>query len=109
VKYVSVRDYFPFVEPDSNSTSTVSSAAEKDVPCASRSGWVELLPCGLIHPNVLRSGGINPDEYSGFAFGLGLNRLVMMRYGITDIRHFLSGDIRYPETILTENSNVAFA
>ncbi len=59
------------------------------------SGWVELLPCGLIHPNVLKSGGIDPNEWSGFAFGLGLNRLIMMRYGITDIRHFQSGDIRF--------------
>jgi phenylalanyl-tRNA synthetase alpha chain len=56
---------------------------------------VELLPCGLVHPNVLRSGGINPDEYGGFAFGLGLTRLVMMRYLIDDIRWLQSGDLRF--------------
>ncbi|OHD69276.1 MAG: phenylalanine--tRNA ligase subunit alpha [Spirochaetes bacterium RBG_16_49_21] len=87
--------YFPFVEP----------GFELDIHClicdgagcsvCKQSGWVELLPCGLVHPNVLRMGGINPEEWSGFAFGLGLNRLVMMKYGINDIRHFLSGDIRF--------------
>jgi phenylalanyl-tRNA synthetase alpha chain len=87
--------YFPFVEP----------GFELDIHClicdgtgcsvCKQSGWVELLPCGLVHPNVLRMGGINPEEWSGFAFGLGLNRLAMMKYGINDIRHFLSGDIRF--------------
>jgi phenylalanyl-tRNA synthetase alpha chain len=87
--------YFPFVEP----------GFELDIQClicngagcsvCRQSGWVELLPCGLVHPNVLRMGGIDPKEWSGFAFGLGLNRLVMMKYGINDIRHFLSGDIRF--------------
>ncbi|MBC7475815.1 MAG: phenylalanine--tRNA ligase subunit alpha, partial [Candidatus Sericytochromatia bacterium] len=61
------------------------------------SGWVELLPCGLIHPNVLKMQSIDTEKYSGFAFGLGLNRLVMMRYGIDDIRHFMAGDIRFLE------------
>ena len=87
--------YFPFVEP----------GFELDIHClicdgagcsvCKQSGWVELLPCGLVHPNVLSMGGIDPEEWSGFAFGLGLNRLVMMKYGINDIRHFLSGDIRF--------------
>ncbi|MBP6993045.1 MAG: phenylalanine--tRNA ligase subunit alpha [Spirochaetes bacterium] len=87
--------YFPFVEP----------GFELDIHClicdgggcsvCKQSGWVELLPCGLVHPNVLRMGGIDPAEWSGFAFGLGLIRLIMMKYGINDIRHFLSGDIRF--------------
>lgn len=87
--------YFPFVEP----------GFELDIHClicdgrgcsvCKQSGWVELLPCGLVHPNVLRMGGIDPEQWSGFAFGLGLNRLIMMKYGINDIRHFLSGDIRF--------------
>lgn len=87
--------YFPFVEPGFELDINCLICGGEGCPVCKQSGWVELLPCGLIHPNVLRSGGINPDEYSGFAFGLGLNRLVMMRYGITDIRHFLSGDIRF--------------
>lgn len=87
--------YFPFVEP----------GFELDIQClicggpgcavCKRSGWVELLPCGLVHPNVLRMGGIDPEQWGGFAFGLGLTRLVMMRYGIDDIRLLLSGDLRF--------------
>lgn len=95
---VSVRlrpGYFPFVEP----------GFELDIQClicggsgcavCKQSGWVELLPCGLVHPNVLRASGINPDEWGGFAFGLGLTRLAMMRYGIDDIRHLQGGDLRF--------------
>jgi len=59
-----------------------------------QSGWIEILPCGMVHPNVLRFGGIDPHEYTGFAFGLGLTRLAMMKYGVRDIRVFNSGDIR---------------
>lgn len=76
--------YFPFVEP----------GFELDIQREDGS-WLELLPCGLVHPNVLRAGGIDPEQWSGFAFGLGLDRLVMMRYGIEDIRHFLSGNLRF--------------
>jgi phenylalanyl-tRNA synthetase alpha chain len=87
--------FFPFVEP----------GFELDIRClicggpgcavCKQSGWVELLPCGLVHPNVLRAGGIDPEEWNGFAFGLGLTRLAMMRYQIPDIRAFLSGDLRF--------------
>jgi phenylalanyl-tRNA synthetase alpha chain len=87
--------YFPFVEPGFELDINCLICGGSGCPVCKQSGWVELLPCGLVHPNVLRYGGINPDEWSGFAFGLGLNRLVMMRYGITDIRHFQSGDIRF--------------
>jgi phenylalanyl-tRNA synthetase alpha chain len=87
--------YFPFVEP----------GFELDIHClicdgagcavCKYSGWVELLPCGLVHPNVLRMSNIDPDTWSGFAFGLGLTRLAMMRYGIDDIRQLQSGDLRF--------------
>src|SRR5271157_3294477 len=87
--------FFPFVEP----------GFELDIGClicggpgcavCKQSGWVELVGCGLVHPNVLRSGGIDPAEWNGFAFGLGLTRLVMMRYGIDDIRHLAAGDLRF--------------
>jgi len=60
-----------------------------------QSGWVELMPCGLVHPGVLKAGGLDPEEYSGFAFGLGLTRLVMMKYRINDIRLLQSGDLRF--------------
>ncbi|MCX8124125.1 MAG: phenylalanine--tRNA ligase subunit alpha [Spirochaetes bacterium] len=87
--------YFPFVEPGFELDIHCLICGGKGCSVCKYSGWVELLPCGLVHPNVLRYGNIDPDEWSGFAFGLGLNRLVMMRYGINDIRHFLSGDIRF--------------
>ncbi|MCX6797781.1 MAG: phenylalanine--tRNA ligase subunit alpha, partial [Candidatus Falkowbacteria bacterium] len=61
------------------------------------SGWLEIVGCGLIHPNVLRAGGLDPEEYSGLAFGFGLNRLAMLKYGIDDIRLFNSGDLRFLE------------
>jgi len=87
--------YFPFVEP----------GFELDIQCllcggsgcavCKHSGWVELLPCGLVHPNVFRLGGLDPTQWNGFAFGLGLTRLVMMRYGIEDIRQLQGGDLRF--------------
>ena len=87
--------YFPFVEP----------GFELDIRClicdgagcsvCKQSGWVELLPCGLVHPNVLRMSNIDPGQWSGFAFGLGLTRLAMMRYEIDDIRLLQSGDLRF--------------
>lgn len=97
-KEVTIRlrpGYFPFVEPGFELDIHCLICGGKGCSVCKQSGWVELLPCGLVHPNVLRYGKIDPDEWSGFAFGLGLNRLVMMRYGINDIRHFLSGDIRF--------------
>jgi phenylalanyl-tRNA synthetase alpha chain len=87
--------YFPFVEPGFELDIHCLICGGKGCSVCKQSGWVELLPCGLVHPNVLRMGGIDPEEWSGFAFGLGLNRLAMMKYGINDIRHFLSGDIRF--------------
>ena len=60
-----------------------------------RTGWLELMPCGLIHPKVLEAGNVDSSTYSGFAFGLGLTRLVMMKYGIDDIRLLFSGDLRF--------------
>jgi len=87
--------FFPFVEPGFELDIECQICKGKGCSVCKRTGWVELLPCGLVHPNVLSMSGIDPDEYSGFAFGLGLSRLVMMRYGIDDIRHFLSGDLRF--------------
>ncbi len=87
--------YFPFVEPGFELDINCLICDGKGCGVCKQSGWVELLPCGLVHPNVLRMGGIDPEQWSGFAFGLGLNRLIMMKYGINDIRHFLSGDIRF--------------
>lgn len=87
--------YFPFVEPGFELDIECQICGGSGCPVCKRRGWVELLPCGLVHPNVLSMSGIDPELYSGFAFGLGLSRLVMMRYGIDDVRHFLSGDLRF--------------
>jgi phenylalanyl-tRNA synthetase alpha chain len=87
--------FFPFVEPAFELDIQCLICGGSGCPVCKQSGWVELLPCGLVHPNVLRAGGIDPDEWNGFAFGLGLTRLVMMRYAIDDIRHLQSGDLRF--------------
>ena len=89
--------YFPFVEPGFELDINCLICGGKGCPVCKYSGWVELLPCGLVHPNVLKAGGIDPNEYSGFAFGMGLDRLVMMRYEVNDIRLFHSGDLRFLE------------
>ncbi len=87
--------YFPFVEPGFELDDSCLICSGKGCSVCKKSGWVELLPCGLVHPNVLRAGGLDPKVYSGFAFGLGLTRLVMMKYEIDDIRLLLSGDLRF--------------
>jgi len=87
--------FFPFVEPGFELDINCLICGGRGCPVCKQSGWVELLPCGMIHPNVLKAGNIDPNEYSGFAFGLGLTRLVMMRYGIDDIRLLNSGDLRF--------------
>lgn len=86
--------YFPFVEPGFELDIKCLICSGEGCPTCGRSGWVELVPCGMVHPNVLRYGGVDPEEFSGFAFGLGLTRLVMMKYGINDIRVLNSGDLR---------------
>jgi len=89
--------YFPFVEP----------GAEMDVRCplcggsgclvCKGSGWVELLGAGLLHPNILTMAGIDPAVWSGFAFGMGVERIAMIRFGIEDIRHLYDNDVRFLE------------
>jgi phenylalanyl-tRNA synthetase alpha chain len=87
--------FFPFVEPGFELDIQCFICGGTGCPVCKHSGWVELLPCGLVNPNVLRLSGIDPEEWNGFAFGLGLTRLVMMRYGIDDIRLLQSGDLRF--------------
>lgn len=86
--------YFPFTEP----------SAEMDIGClktktelkiGTGTDWLEVLGCGMVHPNVLKAGGIEPDEYQGFAFGLGIDRLAMLKYGIPDLRTFFESDVRW--------------
>ncbi|MDH4263544.1 MAG: phenylalanine--tRNA ligase subunit alpha [Spirochaetia bacterium] len=94
-KHVEVRlrpGYFPFVEPGFELDMKCLICGGKGCPVCKYSGWSEVLPCGLVHPNVIKSGGLNPSQWQGAAFGLGLNRLVMMWYGIEDIRYFQNPD-----------------
>ncbi|MDD3285305.1 MAG: phenylalanine--tRNA ligase subunit alpha [Patescibacteria group bacterium] len=87
--------FYPFVEPGSNGEYTCFLCQGQGCRVCKYSGWLEILGCGLIHPDVLRAGGVDPEQYSGFAFGLGLNRLAMLKYGINDIRLFNAGDLRF--------------
>ena len=88
--------FFPFVEPGFELDARCPFCSAGCSVCK-QSRWIELLPCGLVHPNVLTACGLDPDEWGGFAFGLGLSRLVMLRFGITDVRLLLSGELRFLE------------
>ena len=87
--------FFPFTEP----------SAEVDMQCVmcsghgcrvcKQTGWLEVMGCGMVHPNVLRMSGIDPEKYSGFAFGMGVERLAMLRYGVNDLRLFFDNDLRF--------------
>lgn len=85
--------FFPFVEPGFELDINCEICGGEGCPSCKHSGWLELCPCGMIHPEVLIAGGIDPEEYTGFAFGLGLTRLAMMKYGIKDIRDLNSGSL----------------
>lgn len=89
--------YFPFTEPSFEFALSCPFCEGKDPNCkvCSGEGWIELLGCGMIHPNVMRAAGIDPEVYTGFAFGCGVDRLVMMKYGIEDVRHFESGKLDF--------------
>lgn len=87
--------YFPFTEPSFEFALSCPFCDKKGCNICSQTGWIELLGCGLIHPNVLKAAGIDTNEYTGFAWGGGIDRLVMMKYGIEDIRHFHSGRLDF--------------
>lgn len=86
--------FFPFVEPGFELDIKCTICGGAGCPSCKNSGWLELCPCGMIHPNVLTYGGVDPEKYTGFAFGLGLTRLAMMKYGIKDIRILNSGNLK---------------
>ena len=86
--------FFPFVQPGFELDISCLICGGEGCASCKHSGWLELCPCGMIHPEVLRAGGIDPEEYTGFAFGLGLTRLAMMKYGVKDIRDLNSGSLK---------------
>ena len=87
--------YFPFVEPGFELDASCIYCDAKGCPVCKNGGWVEFCGCGMVHPNVLKEGGVDPEKYQGFAFGFGLTRLAMMRWGISDIRLFNSGNLEF--------------
>jgi len=87
--------YFPFVEPGLEFAVGCPFCDQKGCSTCKYEGWIELVGCGMIHPNVLLEGGIDPKEYSGFAWGFGLDRLVMMKHNIEDIRNFQAGKLEF--------------
>lgn len=87
--------HFSFTEPSAEMDAMCFSCGGKGCQLCKGEGWIEILGCGMVHPKVLRYGGVDPDEYSGFAFGMGLERIVMRRYNIDDLRLFFENDLRF--------------
>ena len=87
--------YFPFTEPSVEVDVTCFKCGGKGCPLCKGNGWIEVLGAGMVHPNVLRMGGYDPEEYQGFAFGVGIERITMLRHGIDDIRNFYINDPRF--------------
>jgi len=90
-------DHFPFTEPSAELDVECYVCGGKGCPVCKKSGWLEVLGCGMVHPFVLQNGGYDPRRYSGFAFGMGTERQLMLRYKINDIRNFWGNDIRFLE------------
>ncbi|WP_425474787.1 phenylalanine--tRNA ligase subunit alpha [Niabella insulamsoli] len=87
--------YFPFTEPSAEMDVSCFICGGKGCNICKKTGWVEILGCGMVHPNVLQNCGINPEKYTGFAFGMGVERPAMLKYGINDIRLFSENDVRF--------------
>lgn len=95
LEYKTQPFYFPFVEPGLEYLISCPFCKKKGCSICSKSGWMEIMGCGMIHPNVLKEGGIDPEQFSGFAWGFGVERLVMVKHGIEDVRHFHSGNLEF--------------
>ena len=87
--------YFPFTEPSAEADMDCIICEGQGCPLCKYTGWLEILGCGMVHPTVLRNGGYDPDVYSGFAFGMGPERITMLKHGIADIRSFFANDLRF--------------
>ena len=87
--------YFPFTEPSAEVDIQCVMCSGKGCRVCKQTGWLEILGCGMVHPKVLKAGSINSNEYQGFAFGMGVERLAMLRYGINDLRMFFENDLRF--------------
>jgi len=87
--------YFPFTEPSAEVDITCVECGGSGCRLCKQTGWIEVLGCGMVHPNVLAACGVDPERYSGYAFGMGIDRLAMLRYGVTDLRLFFENDLRF--------------
>ncbi|MFM8178992.1 MAG: phenylalanine--tRNA ligase subunit alpha, partial [Candidatus Kapaibacterium sp.] len=97
IKYRFRASYFPFTEPSAEMDITCFLCKGEGCRVCKNSGWLEIMGCGMIHPNVLRESGLDPEEFSGYAFGFGIERVTMLRTGIQDIRLLYENDIRVLE------------
>jgi phenylalanyl-tRNA synthetase alpha chain len=94
--------YFPFTEPSVEVDVSCFRCGGKGCAVCKYSGWIEVLGAGMVHPNVLTAAGVDPEVYGGFAFGVGPDRLAMLKYGVDDIRSFYTDDVRFLEQFHTE-------
>ena len=97
-KYDDDASYFPFTEPSVEVDVSCHICNGKGCPTCKGTGWIEILGAGEVHPNVLKMAGYDPEKCSGFAFGVGIERVAMLKYGIDDIRHFYTNDKRFNST-----------
>lgn len=95
VKFRLRPSFFPFTEPSFEVDVSCAVCNGKGCSVCEGTGWVEVIGAGMVHSNVLKNGGLNPDNWQGFAFGMGIDRLVMMKHGINDVRHFYSGNLEF--------------
>ena len=94
--------YFPFTEPSAEVDVSCNLCGGKGCPVCKGTGWLEILGCGMVDPNVLEANGIDPKKYSGFAFGMGIERIAMLKYGVGDLRLYFENDVRFLRQFDTE-------
>ena len=87
--------YFPFTEPSAEMDVSCNLCGGKGCNVCKGTGWLEIMGCGMVDPNVLKASGIDPDIYSGFAFGMGVERIAMLKYGVNDLRMYFENDVRF--------------
>lgn len=87
--------YFPFTEPSAEVDMGCVACGQQGCRICGHTGWLEVMGCGMVHPKVLQMSGVDTSRYNGFAFGMGVERLAMLRYGVTDLRHFFDNDLRF--------------
>lgn len=87
--------YFPFTEPSAEVDVSCNLCGGKGCPVCKGTGWLEIMGCGMVDTNVLKANNIDPEKYSGFAFGMGIERIAMLKYGVKDLRLYFENDVRF--------------